>query len=62
MAIHEALETDPDLQRLIVSNPRRDQLDEFLRGRGVRTLLADGIDRVREQLTTIEEVGRVVSG
>jgi type IV pilus assembly protein PilB len=61
MAIHEALETDADLQRLIVSNPRRDELDEFLRGRGVRTLASDGLDRVREQLTTLEEVGRVVS-
>jgi type IV pilus assembly protein PilB len=61
IAIHETLETDADLQRLIVSNPRKDELDEFLKGRNFQTLLDDGIDRVRSQQTTIEEVGRVVT-
>ncbi len=61
MAIHETLETDGDLQRLIVSNPRKDELDEFLKGRNFQTLLDDGMDRVRAQQTTIEEVGRVVT-
>ena len=61
IAIHETLETDAELQRLIVSNPSKDQLAEFLGARGVSTLFDDGLDRVTRQLTTIEEVGRVVS-
>ena len=62
VAIHETLETDGELQRLIVSNPSRDELSEFMSGREISTLFDDGLDRVRRQLTTIEEVGRVVSG
>ena len=61
IAIHETLETDTSLQRLIVSNPSKDELSEFLGERGVRTLFDDGLERVRRQLTTVAEVGRVVS-
>ncbi len=61
IAIHETLETDADLQRLIVSNPSRDELTEFMAKREFSTLFDDGLDRVERQLTTIEEVGRVVS-
>ena len=56
-----SLETDAELQRLIVSNPSRDELSEFMSGRGISTLFDDGLDRVRRQITTIEEVGRAVS-
>jgi type IV pilus assembly protein PilB len=61
IAIHEALKTDPALQRLIVSNPSKDQLSDHLNGLGISTLFDDGLDRVRRQLTTLEEVGRVIS-
>ena len=61
IAIHETLETDAELQRLIVSNPSRDELSAFMAGRKISTLFDDGLDRVRRQLTTIEEVGRVIS-
>jgi type IV pilus assembly protein PilB len=61
IAIHETLETDAELQRLIVANPTKDRLAEFLRGRNFRGVLEDGLDRVLAQRTTIEEVGRVVA-
>jgi type IV pilus assembly protein PilB len=61
IAIHETLETDTALQRLIVSNPSKDELSEFLSERGVSTLFDDGLERARRQLTTVAEVGRVVS-
>ena len=61
IAIHEALETNAELQRLIVSNPSKDQLSEFLNGMEFSTLFDDGLDRARRQLTTLEEVGRVIS-
>jgi type IV pilus assembly protein PilB len=61
IAIHETLETGAELQRLIVSNPTKDQLSSFLSNAGFTTLFDDGLDRVKQQQTTIEEVGRVVS-
>ena len=61
IAIHEALETNSELQRLIVSNPSKDQLNEFLGGIEFSTLFDDGLERARRQLTTLEEVGRVIS-
>ena len=61
MGIHELLRTDVDLQKLIISGPSRDELSEYLAGRGFRDLFADGLSRARERHTTIEEVSRVTS-
>ena len=61
MGIHEILKTDPDLQKLIISSPSRDELTEYLEGRGFRNLFADGLARALERRTTIEEVSRVTS-
>ncbi len=61
MAIHEILETDADLQRLIVGNPSRTELDAHLAESGVETLLRDGVARAITGDTTVEEVVRVVN-
>jgi len=61
MGIHELLSTDGDLQKLIISSPSRDELTEYLAGRDFRNLFHDGLDRVLEKSTTIEEVSRVTS-
>ena len=61
MGIHEMLKTDPDLQKLIISSPSRDELTDYLENRGFCNLFDDGLDRVLERRTTIEEVSRVTS-
>lgn len=61
MGIHEMLETNTELQRLIISSPSRDELSAFLADNGVRGLFNDGLDRVLEGHTTIEEVSRAIS-
>ena len=61
MGVHEIVETDVALQKLIISNPSRDQLSSYLQERGCRLLFDDGLDRVVKGLTTIEEVSRVVN-
>ncbi|MEM6639644.1 MAG: GspE/PulE family protein, partial [Pseudomonadota bacterium] len=61
LGIHEVLETDESLQQLMLSNPSRDDLTAFMAKRNIARLFDDGIDRVRRQLTTVEEVNRVVS-
>lgn len=61
LAIHETLETGTDLQQLIISNPSRDELLAFLAARNHRSLFDDGIARVLEGTTSLEEVSRAVS-
>ena len=61
MGIHEILTTDGDLQKLIISSPSRDELTDYLDNRGFRNLFKDGLGRVLEKDTTIEEVSRVTS-
>ena len=61
MGIHETLETDSELQNLIMSNPGRDDLTEFMEKRGMVSLFQDGLERVIEGRTTIEEVSRSIS-
>ncbi len=61
MGIHEIIETDTDLQRLIIANASRDELTDYLESHHVKLLFDDGIDRVREGKTTIEEIWRVVN-
>jgi len=61
MGIHEVLDSDEALQRLITANAGRDQLNAYLRERSFRTLFHDGLDHVRDGETTIEEVSRVIN-
>ena len=61
MGIHEIIETDLELQRLIIANASRDILTEYMDQHEVKLLFDDGIDRVREGKTTIEEIWRVVN-
>ncbi len=61
LAIHEIIESTPDLQALIVSNPSRTDLDEYLQRHEVATLAQDGVRRVLEGRTSLEEVMRVLN-
>lgn len=61
VAIHELIEVDADLQRLIVANPSRDQLDDYLASLEHRSMRDDGLTRAMAGETTIEEVLRVVN-
>ena len=60
-AIHEVIETSEELQRLIVTEPSRDELMAYLNDADVRTLQQDGLRRVVNQETTIEEIKRVIN-
>ncbi len=59
--IHEILRTDAELQKLIISSPSRDELSDYLEQRNFHNLFKDGLGRVLERHTTIEEVARVTS-
>ena len=61
MGIHEILSADEELQRLVTSNPSRDELAKYLQENNIKTLLHDGLEHVREGETTIEEISRVIN-
>ncbi|MFK7896604.1 MAG: ATPase, T2SS/T4P/T4SS family [Myxococcota bacterium] len=61
MAIHEIVDVDPELQRLIVSNPARDELDAYLASREHHSIRDDGLARAVKGESTVEEVLRVVN-
>ena len=61
IGIHEIIETDTDLQRLIIANASREELTDYLQQHDVKLLFEDGLDRVLEGSTTIEEIWRVVN-
>jgi type IV pilus assembly protein PilB len=60
MAIHEIVECTEDLQRLMIRNPTRDELQALAKSAPTSTLFSDGLHRVLEGRTTLEEVSRVI--
>lgn len=61
IGIYEFLETDEDLQSLILDNPTIDILRNYLRTKKNKRLKDLGYEKVRQGLTTLEEVQRVTS-
>ena len=59
MAIAEMLELTPTLRQQILRDPSTSALDAVAKVEHFRTMIDDGIARVREGLTTLEEVLRV---
>ena len=60
MSILELLKFDADLDELVTRRASLKTMSEHLRQHGFVTMAEDGMRRVREGLTTVEEVGRVV--
>jgi type IV pilus assembly protein PilB len=61
LGLYELLEMSEGLQSLILTNPSVDALQGYLRENGHKTLRDFGYDRVKDGLTTIEEVQRVTT-
>lgn len=61
MGIHETLDTSLELQNMIMLNPGRDDLTAFMQEQGMVSLFQDGLERVLEGRTTIDEVSRSIS-
>ncbi len=61
IAVHEVLEPDTEIQRIMISNPSRDELTRQAQRLGAVSMLDDGIQRALAGKTTIEEVTRVVN-
>ncbi len=60
MGIHEIIEATDELQRLMIKNPSKDELQAFAATTGFVSLFDDGIQRALEGRTTLEEISRVI--
>jgi type IV pilus assembly protein PilB len=60
MGIHEIIEASADLERVMIKNPSKEELQAFIRKSGHKSLFQDGMRRVLEGRTSLEEVARVI--
>jgi type II secretory ATPase GspE/PulE/Tfp pilus assembly ATPase PilB-like protein len=60
MGIYELLSVDQDLQRLILQRPSSEQLTNFITQHNIKTVRDEGLDKIKEGFTTIEEVNRAI--
>jgi type IV pilus assembly protein PilB len=61
IAVHELLVVDEPLRRLIVQNRPVNELQQHLEQHGFKNMLYDGLLKVRDGSTTVEEVLKAVS-
>lgn len=60
-AVHEILEVDEELRKLIVKGATAEDIRDLARKKGMRTLYEAGILKVRKGITDIAEVERVLA-
>ncbi len=59
-AVHEIMEIDDDLRKLIIKGGTADEIRELAKEKGMRTLYESGLIKVRKGITSIEEINRVL--
>jgi type IV pilus assembly protein PilB len=59
IAIHELLVLDDELREIVATNPNRQSIREHAQSMGMVPLRYDGLQKVKEGITTVEEVFRV---
>lgn len=59
IAIHEVLPIDREIRSLILNSDSRGEILNYVRGKGMKFLIHDGLQKVAEGITTTEEVLRV---
>ncbi len=60
MAVHEVMSITEDVERLVAERASSEEIGKMARSQGMLTLREDGLEKVRQGLTSIEEVLRVV--
>ena len=60
MAIHEVMSVTEEIERMVAENASSEEMGRMARQQGMLTLRDDGMEKVRQGLTSIEEVLRVV--
>ena len=60
LAVHEVMTVTEEIERLVAEKASSDDIGRVAREQGMKTLREDGMQKVREGVTSIEEVLRVV--
>ncbi len=60
VGVFECLPITEELEEAIINNPDKNSIESIARNQGVQSMFNDGIDKVRQGLTTFEEIIRVV--
>lgn len=60
VGIHEVILVDEPLRELIAKNCPVAEIEQYLKGKGYKTMLDDGLLKAREGITTVEQVIRTV--
>jgi type IV pilus assembly protein PilB len=60
VGLYELMAMSDGLRRLVLENGSADEMREFARGEGMRTLREDGLVKIRRGMTSVPEVLRVV--
>lgn len=61
VALFEFIQNSMEMQELILKNPSKKEVWELARKQGTLSMFEDGLEKVREGLTTLEEVYRVAA-
>jgi type IV pilus assembly protein PilB len=61
VGIFEIINVDKNMQDLIVKSPSTQEIWQLARRQGLKTLFEDGLDKVKNGLTTLEELMRVAA-
>ena len=58
-AIFEIAKINPDISHLIVEGTHQKQLRDHFRNNGIKSMLVDGLNKVSQGITSIEELFRI---
>ncbi len=61
MALFEIIEVTPEMQTLMLHSPSTQEIETLARKQGSKSMFEDGIHKVKQGVTTLQEVLRVVS-
>lgn len=61
MAIHELIIITDDIRSMMMNQARTSEIKEHIRSKGIRFLIDDGLEKVKQGKTTIEEVLKVAN-
>ena len=62
IGVFEYFSVDPEVEEMIIKGKKDSLIKEYLESRGMKSLLADGIEKILQGETTIAEVERAVAG
>jgi type IV pilus assembly protein PilB len=60
LALHEVMTVTEDVERLVTEQASSEEIGKLARTQGMQLLRDDGMEKVRQGITSIEEVLRVV--